>query len=160
MKKQKGTTKAVKLSTKKMNLKEVVSEGVPQMSLEDYHNYKLIIPLSKGTAHENLNEVIYVEIKNKHVHIIIDGKLVPYILDRTMAETQPQFPEPHFQQVHESYVANLHYVEKYLPGDPDTLVMKGNKMISVSRARKETIVNALKAFSKTIPPKTIRKKKS
>ena len=130
------------------------------MSMEEYLIMMIELPRKGGgNIYIPLRFITYIEIRDGllNIHFVKDVMLS---YDRNMCDLKDVFPEPHFRQCHESYIANIHYVLERIPGDGGKLVMydqavKGVVEIPISRVYKDDIIMALKAQSITLPGKKV-----
>ncbi len=131
--------------------------GKKEMSMEEYLHKKVKIPLKKGFYLEYLHLIKLLEIKNKKLHIVVEGKDT-HLLDRTMMEVVTLFPGNHFCQTHESYLANINYFKKYI-GAEEGILLEGNIKVPVSRAHKDSVKNAIDAIAILIPARVKKPKR-
>ncbi len=50
----------------------------------------------------------------------------------------------HFIRVHKSYVVNLEHIKEYIHGDGGSVVLTGNKMVEVSRRKRDILLDKMR----------------
>jgi two-component system LytT family response regulator len=105
-------------------------------------HFRLPVASSDGIKLVNLDQILYLEAdKNYTVFYFTDGK--QYVASRNLAYFENQLPDQSFFRSHNSYIINLHYVDKYIRGEGGFVEMSGGKQLEVSRKRKADLLQML-----------------
>lgn len=106
-------------------------------------NYKLALPTSDGLVFVKVNEILYCEASSNYTEIVMaDNK--KYIVSRTLKEYDDMLGEQNFFRIHHSYLINLNGIKKYVRGDGGYVVMSNDKLLDVSKRKKEGFLSRIK----------------
>lgn len=100
---------------------------------------KLALPTSEGLEFVPIRSIIYCESDSNYCHVIIDGGKDLFIT-RTLKEIQEALEGSTFFRIHNSYLANLDHVTRYVRGDGGYLVMTNGKSLTVARSKKDELM--------------------
>ncbi|MEL6986210.1 MAG: LytTR family DNA-binding domain-containing protein [Bacteroidota bacterium] len=101
---------------------------------------KAAIPTLEGLEFIELDQIIYCEAEGNYTKIfLLNYKTV--VVSKPLKQVQEIISSPQFFRTHNSFLVNLLYVKKYLKGKGGQLVLKNDKIIPVSRLRKEELMN-------------------
>ncbi len=124
-----------------------VREQVTHLQLFREKKIKDTIALSasQGLFFVKINDIMYLEGDNCYTHVIMnDGK--KYLVSKTLSNFDEILTEDNtFFRAHKSFVINLNYIKQYVRGDGGEIIMTDDKIISLSRNKKEDF---LKLFTK------------
>ena len=102
----------------------------------------LALPTFEGIHIEKLNNILYCESENNYtIFYLKDGSKI--MVSRTLKEYETILSENNFFRIHQSYLINLAEVKKYTKGDGGYVNLSNNKMLDVSRRRKQAFLKAL-----------------
>jgi two-component system, LytTR family, response regulator len=104
---------------------------------------KIAIPTVEGFELVHVDNVVYCEADDNYTHLYIKNKK-RITACRTLKEIEEQMNDfGFFVRVHNSYLANLNEVTKYIRGEGGYLVMSDHSTVNVSRSRKEMLLSKL-----------------
>jgi two-component system, LytTR family, response regulator len=101
---------------------------------------KIAIPTAEGFELVFADQIISCEADNNYTHLNLKkGRRI--IACRTLKDIEEQLQLfPSFLRVHQSYIANLNEVSKYMRGEGGYLIMSDGSAVNVSRNRKEALL--------------------
>lgn len=74
----------------------------------------------------------------------ISGLLQLMQTKRTLHTYASLLEDCHFIRVHKSYVVNLEHIKEYIHGDGGSVVLTGNKMVEVSRRKRDILLDKMR----------------
>ncbi|MEO8862380.1 MAG: LytTR family DNA-binding domain-containing protein [Ginsengibacter sp.] len=102
---------------------------------------KIAVPTAEGFELIPAADVVYFEADDNYTHIFLKNKN-KIVACRTLKKIEEQIQDYNiFVRVHKSYMVNLNEVVRYVRGEGGYLVMSDNSSVSVSRTRKDTLLN-------------------
>ncbi len=116
---------------------EMVRQEIGKTKFEN-----LAVPTMEGLLFIDTAEIIYCEGEDKYTRIITTS-------DRTIMASQNlgNFEEillPYqFFRIHKSYLVNLNHMKKYLRGEGGQVIMTNEKVLDVSRRKKEELLRTV-----------------
>jgi len=106
-------------------------------------SYKLALPTSDGLIFVKVNDILYCEASGNYTEIVMaDNK--KYIVSRTLKEYDDMLSEQNFYRIHHSYLINLNGIKKYVRGDGGYVIMNNDKLLDVSKRKKEGFLSRIK----------------
>lgn len=106
-------------------------------------NYKLALPTSDGLVFVKVNEILYCEASGNYTEIVMaDNK--KYVVSRTLKEYDDMLGGQNFYRIHHSYLINLNGIKRYVRGDGGYVVMSNEKLLDVSKRKKEGFLARIK----------------
>ncbi len=101
---------------------------------------RIAVPTQEGLHFVKINEIMYCISDSNYTHIyLVDNKKI--LVCRTLKEIEAMLVEVGFLRIHNSHLINLQKIEKYIRGDGGYVIMDDQKSLSVSRSRKDTLLN-------------------
>ena len=101
-------------------------------------NRTLSIPTLEGYTMQPLDEILYFVSDSNYTKIILtNGKSI--LVSKTMKVIEQQLTDD-FLRVHNSYIVNTKYIEKFIKTDGGYLVMKNQQQIPISKRRKQEVM--------------------
>lgn len=138
----------LKAAIKKVEAKQSIKTPQDQVTflldqlkaLDDDNVKKIALPTFEGIEFINLKDIIYCEADGAytHVHSVGGGKLY---ISKTLRHLEEALCDYHFFRVHNSYIVNIDYMQKYVKADGGYLLMTNGKQVKVSRSKKEKLVS-------------------
>jgi len=138
----------LKAAIKKVEAKQSIKTPQDHMAflldqlkaLDDDNVKKIALPTFEGIEFINLKDIIYCEADGAytHVHSLSGGKLY---ISKTLRHLEEALCDYHFFRVHNSYIVNTDYMQKYVKADGGYLLMTNGKQVKVSRSKKEKLVS-------------------
>jgi two-component system, LytTR family, response regulator len=114
-----------------------------QMLTNQHDVRKIALPTVNGLEMIRTDHIVVVEADSNYtIFNLLDGKKV--IIAKTLKQIEEMLAEQNqFIRVHQSYMVNLHHVERYDKGKGGSLLMVNNARVPVSRSKKEPLVTRL-----------------
>ncbi len=104
---------------------------------------KIALPSMEGLQMIVVNSIISCASDSNYTTFFLKNKK-KITVSRPLKEMEEMLDEYSFLRVHNSYLINLHEVDKYVKGEGGYLVMTDGSTIDVSRSKKETLLNKLR----------------
>jgi two-component system, LytTR family, response regulator len=105
---------------------------------------KIAVPTTDGLQFIKVNDIIYLEANANYTHICLkDTK--KYIVCHTLKDFEDMLPSDTFVRVHNSYIINKNFAEKYIRGEGGQVVLSDGSVIDISKRKK---ADFLKAFNR------------
>ncbi|MFK7923748.1 MAG: LytR/AlgR family response regulator transcription factor [Bacteroidia bacterium] len=105
---------------------------------------KLAIPTQEGFRFIPINTIIRCESEGNYIWVFTkDGNSI--LATRLLKDVEDLLETHRFMRIHRSHLINLDYVLQYQRGDGGIVKLTDGTELSVSRARKDALLNMLKA---------------
>jgi len=105
---------------------------------------KIPLPTKSGLDIIAIDRIIYLEADGAYVRIFLEDQTSIYISKAIKWFENHLSKQFDFCRIHNSYICNINYIEKYIKGDGGQVKMTDGKYLAVSRARKKSLLTALK----------------
>jgi two-component system LytT family response regulator len=103
---------------------------------------RFAVPTMEGLILINPEEIMYIKSDGPYSHFYFaDGRHL--LISKTLREAEETLPTHLFFRIHNSYMVNMQYVQKYLRGEGGEVVMRNGLQLPVSRNRKQEFLNLL-----------------
>lgn len=103
---------------------------------------RFAVPTMEGLILINPEEIMYIKSDGPYSHFYFaDGRHL--LISKTLREAEETLPAHLFFRIHNSYMVNMQYVQKYLRGEGGEVVMRNGLQLPVSRNRKQEFLNLL-----------------
>ncbi|MBI5915916.1 MAG: response regulator transcription factor [Bacteroidetes bacterium] len=117
-----------------------------QLLVNQHEVRKIALPTLEGLELVRLDQIVFVEADSNYTHFhLLSGKKI--IISRTLKQVEEmladQPAEGGFFRVHQTYLVNLHHVERYHKGSGGSLDMVNNAVVPVAKSRKELLMHHL-----------------
>jgi two-component system LytT family response regulator len=126
--------KAFKTEAKVSQLLEAMQEKKP--------NKRFAVPSMEGLILINTEDIEYVQSDGAYSHFYFTNKK-HLLISKTLKEAEDVLPVSDFFRIHNSYLVNLKYVQKYIRGEGGEVLMLNGQMIPVSRTKKQEFLALL-----------------
>ena len=103
---------------------------------------KIAIPTIEGFQLVAVESIISCESEGNYTHLFLTNKR-KITASRTLKDIEEMLENYPFIRVHNSYIANINEVEKYIRGEGGYLVMSDGSSINVSKSRKDFLLKKL-----------------
>ena len=103
---------------------------------------RLAVPSYDGLHFIKIEDIIYLEAQVNYTHIHINNKQ-KYVVSRTIKDFEELLPADIFLRIHNSYIINKDYVEKYIRGDGGQVVLSEGTVLDVSKRKKTDFLKAI-----------------
>ena len=104
---------------------------------------KLCIPDMKGFRVIRLSDVIFCEGISSYTtfHLVTEQTITA---SRSIIEYEQLLEKSGFCRIHRSFLVNLHHVKEYIRGEGGSVILTNEKVIEVSRRKKEVFITRMK----------------
>ncbi len=100
---------------------------------------RIAVPTQEGLYFVKIREIMYCISESNYTNIhLIDNRRI--CVSRTLKEIESMLADQGFLRIHNSHLINLSKIEKYMRGDGGYVIMDDQKALSVSRSRKEALL--------------------
>lgn len=106
----------------------------------------LAIPTIEGLEFIKVDDILYVTGEGNYSHIHLKDK-APILISKTIKYIEDRIEGHHFMRIHNSNLVNLKEIIKYIKGAGGQVVMSDNKLLPVSRAKKDELLQLLRAIT-------------
>ena len=103
---------------------------------------RLAIPTAEGLQFIKLNDIIYLEANVNYTHFYLSGNQ-KYIVSRTLKDFEEMLPNDTFIRIHNSYIINKDYTEKYIRGEGGQVVLSNGAVLDVAKRKKADFLKAI-----------------
>jgi two-component system, LytTR family, response regulator len=103
---------------------------------------RIAIPTIEGLQFIRVEDIIYLEASSNYTHIFSAEKK-KYIVSHTLKDFEDMLPTDIFIRIHNSYIINKNYVEKYIRGEGGQVVLSNNATLDVSKRKKSEFLKAI-----------------
>ena len=102
----------------------------------------MAIPTIDGFTIIQIQDIIRCEAQSNYTDIFLKNK-IKFTTSRTLKEYEELFAPYNFFRIHNSYLINLHHLQKYVRGKGGYVILSDGKELEVSVRRKEEFLNKL-----------------
>jgi two-component system LytT family response regulator len=118
-----------------------------ELLLENMVNEKLkfkriALRTREGLQFINIDSIIYLEASINYTRFYMHDD-IKYTVSKTMKEFQDMLPTEIFIRIHNSYIVNKNYVEKYIRGDGGQVMLRNGAVLDVAKRKKAEFLKAL-----------------
>jgi two-component system, LytTR family, response regulator len=103
---------------------------------------RIAIPTNEGLQFIRVEDIIYLEASSNYTYIFTVEKK-KFIVSRTLKDFEDMLPIEIFVRIHNSYIINKNYVQKYIRGDGGQVVLSNKVTLDVSKRKKSDFLNAI-----------------
>jgi two-component system, LytTR family, response regulator len=103
---------------------------------------KIAIPTHEGMQFIKVNDIIYLEAHVNYTHIFLKDNL-KYIVSRTIKDFEEILPTEIFFRIHNSYIINKDYLEKYIRGEGGQVVLSNGTVLDVAKRKKAEFLKTI-----------------
>ena len=139
----------LKIAVNKAEEKRNHSYPNPQIELlvEQLMNKKnsfsrIAIPTTEGLQFIKIEDIIYLEASINYTHIYCEGEK-KYLVSRTLKDFEDMLPHDIFLRIHNSYIINKNFAEKYIRGDGGQVVLSNGVILDVAKRKKSEFLKAI-----------------
>lgn len=98
---------------------------------------RLAMPTTDGLRMMPIRDILYCESEAAYTRFYLQGEEKPIHIYRSMKEVEEMLSDKGFFRVHNSYLVNLFFMDKYIKGDGGEIIMSDGHSVPVSRQRKQ-----------------------
>ncbi len=111
---------------------------------------KIALPTQEGFQIIKLDNILYLKANGSYTDFILkDMNIKKICVSKNMKVYENILMQSQFLRVHDSYMINLNYVEKYVRGEGGYLVLEDGTNIDVSKRRKQVLLDILQNTRRT-----------
>ena len=107
-------------------------------------NNRLVIPSHEGLQFIQVNEIIYLEAESNYTSIYLQDDSRVFV-SKTLKDFEDMLPSNLFIRIHHSFIINKNHVRKFLKNDGGQVLMSNEKVLDVSRRRRDEFMKAIGA---------------
>lgn len=137
------TTCIAKYEEKKMQLKARLEHLQKMVRQTDSGIDKIAVPTSQGFEFIEIKDIIRCESDGNYTRIFFVNQ-PPMLVSRTLKDFDELLEDMNFVRVHQSHLISLKYLRKYVKSEGGYIEMHDGTQITVSRSRKDELMNKLK----------------
>jgi two-component system LytT family response regulator len=103
---------------------------------------KIALPQREGYEFIDVSSIIYCQAEGAYTKVFITDKKT-MLISRTLGDVEELLPPEMFQRIHHSTLINVTYISQFLRTDGGYVVLKNGEKLSVSKAKKEMLLERL-----------------
>src|SRR6185503_547660 len=103
---------------------------------------RIAIPTTEGLQFIRTEEIVYLEASINYTHIYCEGGK-KYFVSRTLKDFEDMLPVEIFLRIHNSYIINKNFAEKYIRGDGGQVVLSNGVILDVAKRKKSEFLKAI-----------------
>jgi len=103
---------------------------------------RIAIPSLEGIQFIKVTDIIYLEANVNYTHIYT-AENSKYIVSRTIKDFEEILPSETFVRIHNSYIINKDYLEKYIRGEGGQVVLSNGVVLDVAKRKKADFLKAI-----------------
>jgi len=104
---------------------------------------RLAVPTQEGLIMINTDEILYCESDSAYCKLFFINQARPLVISKVLKEVEEVLQGGDFCRIHNSYLINMRFVQRYIRGEGGDVVMNNGTRLPVSRTRKQDFVNLL-----------------
>jgi len=103
---------------------------------------RIAIPTTEGLQFIKTEDILYLEASVNYTkfHLCNNTK---YTVSKTLKEFEDILPSDIFIRIHNSYIINKNYVEKYIRGDGGQVVLSNGSVLDISKRKRAEFLKAI-----------------
>lgn len=103
---------------------------------------KIAIPTTDGLQFIKIHDILYLEANMNYTYVILsDSK--KFIVCQTLKIFEDMLPADTFIRIHNSYIINKNFAEKYIRGEGGQVVLSNGVTLDVSKRKKTDFLKAI-----------------
>ncbi|MDP4261873.1 MAG: LytTR family DNA-binding domain-containing protein [Bacteroidota bacterium] len=103
---------------------------------------RIAIPTTEGLQFLKIDDIIYLEASINYTHIYSEGGK-KFIVSRTLKDFEDMLPPETFLRIHNSYVINKNFAEKYIRGEGGQVLLSNGVTLDVAKRKKSEFLKAI-----------------
>lgn len=106
---------------------------------------RIALTTSYGMLFVETKDIIYCESDNNYTSVkMTGGKKI--LVSKTLKEIDETLSGPDFYRIHNSFLINLAHIQKFVRGDGGYVVMDDEKVVTISRTKKQEFLDLFSKF--------------
>jgi len=103
---------------------------------------RIAVPSGNGLEFIKIDSIIYLEASINYTQVFITGEK-QFIVSRTLKDFEDMLPPERFIRIHNSFIVNKAFVEKYIRGDGGQAVLSNGAILDISKRKKAAFLKAI-----------------
>ena len=103
---------------------------------------RIAIPTVQGLQFIKVDDIVYLEASTNYTKFHLCNN-IQYTVSKTLKEFEDILSADVFIRIHNSYVINKNYVEKYLRGDGGQVVLTNGSVLDISKRKRAEFLKAI-----------------
>lgn len=141
---------AIKLWQEKSRSNEETSSDIQNLlthlKQENILQNKIAIPVSDGLEFVEVQNILYCQSQNNYTSIFLQNGQKLFI-SRTLKDMEKLLKRFSFLRVHQSYLVNPTYMQKYFRNDGGYILMTNNQKIPLSNSKKSLVAKTFQGIN-------------
>lgn len=108
-----------------------------------HHKPNIAVPTPEGLEFIAITDIVYAEADGNYSRIFMSNK-EKILISRTLKDLESLLSNHTFVRIHQSYLANLTYIKKYIKGEGGYVVMNNGTSLQVSRANRIKLMDLVR----------------
>ncbi len=102
---------------------------------------KIAIPTNDGLQFIKIGDILYLEANMNYTYVVTAAK--KFLVCQTLKSFEDMLPPETFIRIHNSYIINKNFAEKYIRGDGGQVVLSNGIALDVSKRKKAEFLKAI-----------------
>jgi two-component system LytT family response regulator len=103
---------------------------------------RIAVPTAAGLEFINIDDIVCLVANINYTYFHLNGKN-KYTVSRTLKDFEDMLPPETFLRIHNSYIINKNFVEKYIRGEGGQVVMTNGMVLDVSKRKKSEFLKSI-----------------
>jgi two-component system LytT family response regulator len=103
---------------------------------------RIAIPTTEGLQFIKTGDIVYLVASINYTHIHTEGGQ-KYTVSRTLKDFEDLLPPEVFLRIHNSYIINKNFAEKYIRGEGGQVVLSNGVILDVAKRKKSEFLKAI-----------------
>lgn len=104
--------------------------------------HRIALPQREGYEFVEVSSIIYCHAEGAYTKVFLEDKK-SMLISRTLGDVEELLPPELFQRIHHSSLVNISFITQFLRTDGGAVVLTNGEKLSVSKAKKEQLLNRL-----------------
>ena len=110
---------------------------------DGFKSPRIALPSGRGMDFVEASDIMYCNAESNYTHVMLTGNK-KYTLSKTLKDVEEMLGSLDFFRVHQSYLINFNYLQRYLRDDGGYVVMRDGTSIPIAKRRKEEFLAKMK----------------
>lgn len=129
------------------NNNQEITKLLENLKKEGILTNKIAVPITDGVEFIEVTKIIYCKSQNNYTFIYLEGGK-EVLISKTLKEVEKVLEVFLFVRIHQSYLINPNFMQKYLKNDGGYVVMSNGQHIPISNSRKGLITEIFDTIRK------------
>jgi two-component system, LytTR family, response regulator len=103
---------------------------------------RIAIPTAEGLQFIKVADIVYLEASVNYTHVYTQENR-KHVVSRTLKDFEELLPTETFVRIHNSYIINKNFAEKYIRGEGGQVVLSTGTTLDVSKRKKSEFLKAI-----------------